>query len=235
MNTLQHIAIIPDGNRRWAKLSHLPVSSGHKIGAKNIFEIVDAAIEFKIKYLTFFILSTENLIKRSQAELSFLYSYIKQYSKDHNINKLKERKIKLQFIGNTSYLKNEVARMIEKFNNSNNTDNDTVVLYLQLAIGYGSRQEIIDAVKKICSAVQEGAHSIDSINEKLFSEYLYYNIPFPDLLIRTGGESRISNFLLWQSAYSELYFSNKLWPDFKKIDLYNSISDYYSRHRRCGS
>ncbi len=227
MSDLQHIAITMDGNRRWAKSKGLTTFEGHKIGAKNGFKIVESVIKLNVKHLTLYCCSYENLY-RSQIEVEGLKQLLNYYLTEE-IKQLQKLGIKLKFIGE-----------IEKFGTSLHKamldaeeiskDNDKINLYL--AFGYGSRMEIVKAAKKMASS----GIDISSINEAEFSKFMYApNMPEVDLFIRPGNQSRVSNFLLWQSAYAELYFSKKLWPDFNEDDLRDAIEEYKYRDRTFGS
>lgn len=226
----KHIAIIMDGNGRWAKQKNLSRSQGHLEGAKRVEEIVDTAQELGIKALTLFTFSSENW-NRPNNEVSLLMEMLKVVLKT-KLKKLKKNNIRFQTIGRKekipSLLLDTINQAIEDTKN-----NDDMVM--NLAFNYGSRQEIVDAVKNISLAVKDNKYTIDDINEKLISDNLYtYNLPDPDLLIRTSGEQRISNFLLWQLSYAEFYFTDKYWPDFDKEEFYKAIVDYQERNRRFG-
>jgi undecaprenyl diphosphate synthase len=213
-----HIAIIMDGNRRWAKAKGLPVASGHKHGYENFKKIAKACFNEGVKILTVYAFSAENW-KRNKTEVSFLMDLFENVL-ENEIKFFKDNKIKLNVIGQIERLPNKLQKLIsESTNETRNNKNGT----LNLAISYGGRAEILDAVKK-------------SIKEKKpFEDCLYTaNQPDPDILIRTGGEMRLSGFLPWQSVYSELYFSEKMWPDFNENDLKNAIKEFQNRKRRFG-
>jgi undecaprenyl diphosphate synthase len=226
----QHIAIIMDGNGRWAKQQGAERIYGHENGVKSVRETVEAAAEIGIKYLTLYAFSTENW-NRPQEEVIALMQLLV-----HTINAetktLNENNIRLQAIGDLKSLPtdcyNELQEAIEKTKNNSRTT-------LVLALSYSSRWEIINAVKEIAKQIENKTLSLKDINENTINANLCTaNIPEPELMIRTSGEHRISNFLLWQLAYSELYFTDKLWPDFRKEDLYKAILDYQNRERRFG-
>jgi len=226
----KHIAIIMDGNGRWAKKRGLLRVFGHEKGAKAVREAIEAAGESGVKYLTLYAFSTENW-NRPKAEVDKLMNLLMSSLKKE-FKSLNENNIKLCAIGNLNELPEkaykELSEVIEK-----TKDNDKLVL--TLALSYGSRNEIVKTVKEIAEKVKNNIISLESIDDSIINEHLYTrNLPDVDLLIRTSGEQRISNFLLWQIAYAELYFTNVLWPDFKKDDLYEAILNYQNRERRFG-
>ncbi len=219
----KHIAIIMDGNGRWAKQHNLPRIRGHLEGSKRIKEIINTANRVGIKYLTLYAFSTENW-QRPKREVNYLMTTLYRYLKKEGRNLLKNN-IKLLAIGQIERLPKRVK---EKLNQIIYKTKDNSSLVLCLALSYGGREEIIMAINSL-------KKSGKSINEEKFSEYLYTkNIPDPDLLIRTSGEIRISNFLLWQIAYSEFYFTKVLWPDFRERNFLEAILEYQSRQRRFG-
>lgn len=225
-----HIAIIMDGNGRWAKERGLPRTAGHREGIKRIKEIVKSAKELGIKYLTLFAFSTENW-NRPKEEVDMLMRYLDNFLKKE-IENLHRNNIRLLVIGRDSpipeYLLNRI-RSAEDY-----TRNNTGMI-LVIALNYGARQEIVDAVRKYSLLVAEGKMDPLQLNEDIFSKFLYTkDLPDPDLLIRTSGEQRISNFLLWQISYTEFYFTKKYWPDFTEKDLLKAISVYQRRQRRFG-
>ncbi len=226
----KHIAIIMDGNGRWARKKGNPRVFGHKNGVTAVRDTVEACAEIDIKYLTLYAFSTENW-NRPRTEVDALMSLLV-----NTINKetktLLENNVRLNAIGDLGSLPSNVAKnlngAIEK--TKNNTG-----LTLVLALSYSSRWEIVNAVQQIALNVSEGKLSPEKIDNNLFSQYLTTkNIPDPELLIRTSGETRISNFLLWQLAYTEMYFTPTLWPDFRREHLYEAIADYQCRERRFG-
>jgi len=226
----QHIAIIMDGNGRWAKEHHKPRVFGHKNGVTSVRSVVEGAAEVGIKFLTLYAFSTENW-KRPKLEVTALMQlWVNTISKE--INDLDKNNVRLLTIGNIESLPkdcyNELLYAKEK--TKNNTG-----LSLVLALSYSSKWEITDAIKKIAWEIENKKLSSDSIDESTLDNYLNtFNMPDPELLIRTSGEYRISNFLLWQIAYAELYFTNKHWPDFRKEDLFEAIFDFQNRERRFG-
>ena len=225
-----HIAIIMDGNGRWAKQKGKDRIFGHKNGVAAVREVTESAAEIGIKYLTLYAFSTENWNRPSKevnALMSLLVSTISAETKT-----LMKNKVRLLTIGDTSRLPVKVYKKLEDIIKKTSENNG---LSLVLALSYSSRWEILNAVKNIASEVNRGKIDLNQVNENFFSNFLCTKkIPDPELLIRTSGEQRISNFLLWQIAYSELYFTNKLWPDFKKEDFYAAILDFQSRERRFG-
>ena len=229
-NSLEHIAIIMDGNGRWATKRGLPRSMGHKKGAEVVKEIVRAAADAGVKFLTLYAFSTENW-QRSKDEVDILMGLLRQYLKS-DLQELQENNVCIKFIGESEMLDADIVSAMRKLE-IDTAQNDGLTLCI--ALSYGSRQEIISAVKKTASLVKKGDISVDDIDIKMFSDMLYTkSIPDPDLLIRTSGEQRISNYLLWQIAYAELYFTKTLWPDFNKDELIAIINDYKTRERRYG-
>ncbi len=229
-NIPRHVAIIMDGNGRWAKQRHLTRTQGHAEGIKRVEEIISAAQEAGIKVLTLFTFSTENW-RRPESEISILMHMLTNVLQQR-IKVLKENNVRFQVIGREEKLPNAVAKI---FRVAVAETKDNTGLILNLAFNYGSRQEIVDAVKAIAGAVRNGALAIDDINEETIARSLYTrNFPDPDLLIRTSGEKRISNFLLWQLSYSELYFTDTFWPDFTREEFQRAIADYQTRERRYG-
>lgn len=229
-NSLEHIAIIMDGNGRWATKRGLPRSMGHKKGAEVVKEIVRAAGEEGVKFLTLYAFSTENW-QRSEDEVRTLMGLLRQYLKS-DLQELQKNNVRIKFIGECDMLEADIVSAMRKLE-IDTAQNDGLTLCI--ALSYGSRQEIVNAVKKTAALVKKGDISVDDIDIKMFSDMLYTkSIPDPDLLIRTSGEQRISNYLLWQIAYTELYFTKTLWPDFNKTELAAIIKDYKSRERRYG-
>lgn len=221
-----HIAIIMDGNGRWAKKRGLPRIVGHRVGAKSVKEIVRACGELGIKVLTLYAFSIENW-KRPKTEVDALMNLLIRYLKKE-VPELMKNNVKLIITGRINELS---ERVIEEIKDAQNKTFSNTGLTLNLAINYSGRAEIVDAVKKIIDArIPE-----ESLNEKLFSKYLYRpDLPEPDLLIRTSSEMRISNFLLWQIAYTEIWITDVLWPDFREKHLLDAIISYQKRERRFG-
>ncbi|OGH99498.1 MAG: di-trans,poly-cis-decaprenylcistransferase [Candidatus Melainabacteria bacterium GWA2_34_9] len=227
---IQHVAIIMDGNRRWAHSKHLPSVAGHNEGVKSLKQTVQAAIDFGIKYLTVYAFSTENW-GRKKEEVQFLMLLLQETIKNET-NELNEKGVRIRIIGDLNPLSDELKETFAKAEDITR-DNDT--LNLQVAINYGARKEITNAVKNIVSAVQTGNLNLENINEDVISNYLYTSkIPDPDLLIRTGGEQRISNYLLWQIAYTEIYVTEIFWPEFGEEELSKAVMEFSARQRRFG-
>ena len=222
MNTLKHVAIIMDGNRRWAVRHGLKPSEGHRRGVEALEKTVTAAAQMKIKYLTVYALSTENLRSRQKRELSTLFSLIKQMLTER-LSSLNKAGVKVEFFGDLGRLPGVVQQAAET---AQNTLAKNKGLQLNIALNYGAREEIVQAAQRF----SEGK------GEEDFNKLLYtHQIPDPDLIIRTGGEKRLSNFLLWQAAYSELYFTDILWPDFDSEQLKKALLDYSARKRNFGA
>ena len=219
-----------DGNGRWAKERGLDRTQGHRRGIDRIKEILKAAKDLGVRYLTLFAFSTENW-NRPKREIDMLMLSLDRFLKN-NIKDLHKDNIRLNIIGREKPLP---EFLIKRFKNAMRDTRENSGLTLNIALNYGSRCEIIDAVKKIAKEVRENKLAIEDLDERAFERFLYTNdIPDPDLLIRTSGEMRISNFLLWQLSYSELYFTEKYWPDFGPEDLKEAISKYQERDRRFG-
>ena len=226
----KHIAIIMDGNGRWAKKRHMPRTYGHLQGVKRVDEIVAAARQAGIKFLTLFAFSAENW-NRPRQEIDMLMSTLAK-NLEVKADELHKADIKFQVLGR---LKGVPEKVVVALRRAQEKTKNNTGMTLNLAFNYGARQEIVDAVKKFCQDVKSGVLDVDSINEESFSGALYtHGMPDPDLLIRTSGEQRISNFLLWQLSYSELYFTPKCWPDFTKKEFARAIVDYQKRERRYG-
>ncbi|MCX4348538.1 MAG: isoprenyl transferase [Alphaproteobacteria bacterium] len=219
-----------DGNGRWAAKRGLPRSFGHKKGAETVKEITRAAGEAGIRFLTLYAFSTENW-QRSPEEVSTLMGLLRQYLKT-DLQELRKNNVRIRFIGERDMLDADIVAAMEKLE-AETAVNDGLTLCI--ALSYGSRQEIVNAAKKAAALVQKGDMSVEDIDVKLFSDMLYTkDIPDPDLLIRTSGEQRLSNYLLWQLAYTEFYFTPTFWPDFNKNELTDIINDFKTRERRYG-
>lgn len=226
----RHIAIIMDGNGRWAKKKFMPRTMGHRAGMTSLKKVVMAASELKIPILTVFAFSTENW-KRPEEEVSYLMNLLVEYL-NKELEELHQNNIKIQMLGNNQNLPNNCSLEIDKA--IAKTANNKGMVF-NIALNYGARDEILSAVKTLYGKIQTKEIMLEDINEKLFSSYLSTSgMVDPDLLIRTAGEKRISNFLLWQIAYSELWFTKVLWPDFTEGDLWKAIYDYQQRDRRFG-
>lgn len=225
----QHIAIIMDGNGRWAKKRGLPRSAGHLAGVKTVRRIVETSSNIGIKFLTMYAFSTENW-KRPKDEVSTIMSLFKIYLKKE-ISTFNKNDVRLNVIGNTRELSDELQRIMD---NALKETSANKGLTFTLAINYGSREEIANAVKNIVNDVEKGIITRD-INENIISRYLYTSdLPDPDLLIRTSGEMRISNFLLWQLSYAEIWVTDTYWPDFEQTEYIKAVLDYQNRQRRFG-
>ncbi len=231
LNVPNHIAIILDGNGRWAKKRLMPRNYGHTQGSKNVEKICEIAYKMGVQYLTVYAFSTENW-KRPQEEVDALMKLLQTYL-ETSIKTSTKNNMRVRVIGDKSKLNDDIRKSIDALEEAskNNTG-----LKFQVAINYGSRDEIIRAVQAIAKDVKENKAEIDYIDEKVFEKYLdTTDIPDPDLLIRTSGEQRLSNFLLWQTAYTELYFTDVLWPDFNKKELMKAVEYYSSRNRKFGA
>lgn len=229
-NVPRHIAIIMDGNGRWAKRRGLPRIEGHRAGTASVKEVVRACGELDIDVLTLYAFSTENW-KRPHWEVSVLMKLLLQ-TINNEIAELDENNVRVISIGRITDLPRETRRALEKAmeRTANNSG-----LTLNLALSYSGRSEIIEAIRRIARELHEGAVQIDDIDESRFRDFLYTaELPDPDLLIRTSGELRISNFLLWQMAYTEIWVTDVLWPDFRRQHLYEALQDYQRRERRFG-
>ena len=227
---LQHMAIIMDGNGRWAAKRGLPRSLGHKKGAERVQEIARAAGEMGIKYLTLYAFSTENW-QRSAEEVDALMGLLRQYLKSE-LSELQKNGVRIIFIGERDMLPADISEAMYRLE-AETQNNDKMTLCI--ALSYGSRQEIVGAVRKIAALAKRGDISPEEIDEKMFSDMLYTKgIPDPDLVVRTSGEQRVSNYLLWQLAYAEFYFSDVLWPDFAREELEKIVKNFQTRERRYG-
>jgi undecaprenyl diphosphate synthase len=229
-NLPKHLAIIMDGNGRWAKQQGFLRAFGHENGTKSVKEIIEVSTKLGIDFLTLYAFSSENW-NRPKLEVETLMKILVN-SLEKELPTLLDNNIKLNAIGNLDKLpKSAQKRLLDVINKTKNNTRMT----LTLALSYGSREEIVNAVRNIADKVKNNIISIDAIDDSIINEHLYtQNIPDVDLLIRTSGEHRISNFLLWQIAYAELYFTDILWPDFKEQDLYEAILSYQKRERRFG-
>ena len=230
-NMPRHIAIIMDGNRRWAKAKNMPVSLGHKEGAKTLEKIVRYANKIGLEYITVYAFSTENW-KRAEDEVKALMMLLQNYLDDYS-KRADSENIKVKILGDVSVLSNKMQKSIK--NCMERTKNNTGVTF-NIALNYGGRDEIVKAMKKIANKVKNNQIKIEEINEKLISENLYTTgEPDPDLVVRTSGEKRLSNFLPWQLVYSEILFIDKNWPDFEEEDLDKCIIEYQKRTRKFGA
>lgn len=230
MQVPEHVAIILDGNGRWAKKRFLPRKAGHVAGSRTVEQICEDAWNLGIKYLTVYAFSTENW-KRPQDEVDALMKLLRQYLKDC-IKRSMKNDMCVRVLGDITPLDDDLKESIVELER---VSKDNTGLHFQVALNYGSRDEMIRAMKRMASDVADGRKAVEDISESMFADYLdTRGIPDPDLLIRTSGEERLSNFLLWQLAYSEFYFTDVLWPDFNKKELQKAIDYYNNRDRRFG-
>jgi undecaprenyl diphosphate synthase len=225
-----HVAIIMDGNGRWAKKRHLPRVSGHREGIKSVRDIVETSARLGLKVLTLYAFSVENW-KRPRAEINTLMRLLREYL-HRELDTLQKNNIRFQVIGRWQEMPVEVVKDLVW--GVNETARNTGLLF-NIALNYGGRTELVDSFRKIYELLNKNGRDPDIVTEELISENLYTSgQPDPDLLIRTSGELRVSNFLLWQIAYSEIWVTDVLWPDFRKKNLYEAIIDYQKRERRYG-
>jgi len=230
LKELKHLAIIMDGNRRWAKSRGLSIKGGHRAGAETLSNTINWCIDFGIQYLTVYAFSTENW-KRDSSEIDDIMSLLREYlsSKEKEFCK---KGVRIKAIGAEDSIDRDIVEKVKRIE-ENTRNNDTI--QVNIAFNYGGRMEILDIFKKVVREIQNGTIGIEDVNDMVFREHLYYgDIPDPDLVIRTGGEFRISNFLLWEIAYSEFYFTDVFWPDFTKELLGDIISNFKKRERRYG-
>ena len=226
----KHVAIIMDGNGRWAKSKGLPRIMGHKAGAKSVKSIIESCINLEIPYLTLYVFSLENW-DRPQKEVSYLMELLHYYL-NSELENMHKNQVSLRIIGQTQLLHQNIQKEIE---HATNLTKDNKKLILTIALSYSGRAEIVMAAKKIAEQIHDKKLEIDDINEDFFAKQLYtHDVPDPDLLIRSSGEKRLSNFLLWQLAYTELFFTNILWPDFGPDNFLEAINDFKARERRYG-
>ena len=229
--TPKHVAIIMDGNGRWAESRNLPRIEGHRHGANSVRVAIHSSIKYSIRYLTLYGFSSENW-SRPQDEVADLMGLLQRYLRSE-IDELHQNGIRLRIIGNRDDLDSDIVTLIEDSENRTIENNK---LDLIIALSYGGRNEIIGAAKRLSKDVKTGILRPNEITEKLFASQLYASdVPDPDLLIRTSGEKRLSNFLLWQLAYSELVFIDTLWPDFSENDFLDALLDFEGRERRYGA
>jgi len=225
-----HVAIILDGNGRWAKKKGMPRNFGHTQGSKNVERICEDAYKMGVKYLTVYAFSTENW-KRPKDEVDALMNLLRNYMKTC-LKTAEKNQMRVRVLGDKTALDDDIRTRIAELEEATKNNDG---LNFQIALNYGSRDEMVRAMKKMCMDCKEGKLEAEQIDEKLFETYLdTHDIPDPDLMIRTSGEQRLSNYLLWQLAYSEFYFTDVLWPDFTKEDLAKAIEYYNGRDRRFG-
>lgn len=228
---VSHIAIIMDGNGRWAKERGLPRAEGHRVGAESIREVTEACIKLGVKYLTLYAFSSENW-NRPQNEVDALMKLLDRFL-DDKASDLDRQNIRLVAIGDLDRLPAATRKRLDRIQ-AQTQNHQTMTLVL--ALSYGAREEITAAVRSIARAAVAGEITPDQIDSELIARHLYTkDIPDPDLLIRTSGEMRVSNFLLWQISYSEIVIVKKMWPDFRQGDLFDAVEEYHKRHRRFGA
>ena len=226
----RHVGIIMDGNRRWAKQHHLPVAVGHSKGADNFKNLAVYCNNIGLENMTVYAFSTENW-KRSKSEISALMLLFKRYA-NYVLHKFKDENIKIKFIGDTSKFSEDIRKIIDDVETKTASKTG---MRINIAVNYGSRAEILSAAKIISKKAIDGEISPEEITQDFFSSQLYTkSVTDPDLIIRSGGEKRLSNFLLWQAAYSEFYFSDVLWPDFDTKEFDKAIEEYLKRTRKFG-
>ncbi|MBO5151884.1 MAG: di-trans,poly-cis-decaprenylcistransferase [Methanobrevibacter sp.] len=229
----KHVAIIMDGNRRYARLQgNVDVVKGHELGADTLEKVLDWSIELGIEIITVYAFSTENFNRPKEEVEGLMKLFIYNFKRLVNHEKIHKNEVRVKVVGRTELLPDDVKEAIKEAEDASKHYNKR---FLNLAIGYDGRLEIIDSFKKIIEQVQDGKISIDDVDEELVSKNLYTEgIDDPNLIIRTSGEERLSGFLLWQSSYSELYFCETLWPDLRKVDFLRAIRSYQARERRFG-
>ncbi|HEY0758524.1 MAG TPA: isoprenyl transferase [Acidisarcina sp.] len=227
----RHVAMIMDGNGRWAGKRSLKRFLGHQQGAESVQYVVETASRIDLPWLTLYAFSLENSLRRPKTEVNFLMRLLRSYL-SNNVGRMNDNNVRIQYIGRTHELPSEVRDKMQWASEATARNTGTV---LTLALNYGSRTEIVDAFRELCAEVQREHRSSDSITEEDIRRHLYTaHMPDPDLVIRTSGEMRISNYLLWQIAYSEIYVTDRLWPDFRGIHMLEAIEDYQRRDRRFG-
>jgi undecaprenyl diphosphate synthase len=230
-NLPQHVAIIMDGNGRWAQKRFLPRIAGHRVGLKSVHEVVEAASDIGIKVLTLYAFSTENW-RRPRKEINALMGLLVKFLRKE-LNEMHEKNVRFRTIGRVSALPELVCRELEHAIQTTKVNSGIIV---NVALNYSGRTEMVDAVRGIIEEIKDGKINPEDIDEQLISQHLYTNqVPDPDLLIRTSGELRISNFLLWQLAYAEIVVTDTFWPDFRRPEFFQAIIDYQKRERRFGA
>lgn len=228
-----HVAIIMDGNRRYAKDLGLMVSEGHDKGRQKLEDVLEWCMEIGVRMLTVYAFSTENVGRPKEEVDVLMRMFVENFRRLGDEPRVHKHKIRVRVLGQKELLPEDLREAIEYAERRTEGYDQ---YFFNLAVGYGGREEILQAIRKVAEAVKEGRLDIDDIDEKKFSEFLYTkDMPDPDLILRTSGEERISNFLLWQLAYSELYFSDIYWPGFRKIDFLRAVRSYQLRHRRFGT
>ncbi len=227
----EHVAIIMDGNGRWAGKRRLKRFLGHQQGAESVQYVVETASRIGLPWLTLYAFSLENNHKRPRTEVTFLMSLLRTYL-TNNVQRMNDNNVRIQYIGRTDELGPEVRERMDWAANATKHNNGTV---LTLALNYGSRSELVDAFRALSGEIERGELRAEDLTEQDIQRHLYTaHMPDPDLLIRTSGEMRISNFLLWQIAYAEIFVTDRLWPDFRGIHMLEAIEDFQKRERRYG-
>jgi len=228
-----HVAIIMDGNRRYAKEYGMLIAEGHDKGRQKLEDVLEWCLEIGVKMLTVYAFSTENVGRSPQEVDTLMRMFIENFRKLGDDDRVHKNKIRVRVLGQRELLPKDLQNAI-KYAEDKTKDYDKY--FFNLAVGYGGREEIVQGIRKIASAVKSGKLKPEEIDEKTFAEFLYTkDMPDPDLILRTSGEERISNFLLWQLAYSELYFSDIYWPGFRKIDFLRAVRSFQQRRRRFGT
>ncbi|HUU07611.1 MAG TPA: polyprenyl diphosphate synthase [Thermoplasmata archaeon] len=228
----RHVAVIMDGNRRYAKEFGLLVAEGHDKGKEKLEEMIEWCLELGIKVLTVYAFSTENVTRETDEVNTLMRMFSHNFKKLADDDRVHKHKIRIRVLGQRDILPDDVREAIDY---AEQKTKDYDCYSFNIAVGYGGRQELLHAVKRIAEEVRKGAMEVEDINEETFYKFLYTSdLPDPDLILRTSGEERISNFLLWQLAYSELYFSDVYWPGFRKVDFLRAVRSYQLRKRRFG-
>jgi tritrans,polycis-undecaprenyl-diphosphate synthase [geranylgeranyl-diphosphate specific] len=228
----QHVAVIMDGNRRYAKEFGLLVAEGHEKGKEKLEEMLEWCLELGIKVLTVYAFSTENVARETDEVNVLMRMFSQSFKRLADDERVHRHRIRVRVLGQKDILPEDVREAID-YAELKTKDYDSY--FFNIAVGYGGRQELLHAVKRVAEEVQKGAMEVEDINEETFYKFLYTSdLPDPDLILRTSGEERISNFLLWQLAYSELYFSDVYWPGFRKVDFLRAVRSYQQRRRRFG-
>jgi tritrans,polycis-undecaprenyl-diphosphate synthase [geranylgeranyl-diphosphate specific] len=232
-NLPRHVAIIMDGNRRYAQEFGLLVAEGHEKGREKLEQILEWCMEIGVRILTVYAFSTENVSRERQEVEDLMRMFVMNFKRLADDERVHKHKIRVKVLGQKDLLPEDLREAIR---HAEDRTKDYDQYFFNIAVGYGGREEIIQAIRKIAHKVGKGELSADEITERTFTEFLYTkDMPDPDLVLRTSGEERISNFLLWQLAYSELYFSDVYWPGFRKIDFMRAVRSYQMRRRRFGT
>jgi len=230
----RHIGIIPDGNRRWARSRGWSHVFGHEKGYEKMKQVLDWIWDLGVRHITVYAMSTENCTRRPPEEREHLFDLVKRGLEELRKDpRIRERRVRVKVIGREELVRGDVLELARRLEEETSRESERV---LHIALCYGGREEILRATRLLARDVKEGRLRVEDVDESVFSRYLYTNgAPDPDLIIRTSGEERVSNFLLWQSAYSELYFAEAYWPEFRRIDLWRAIRSYQRRERRFGA